>query len=169
MLWRWHCLNFWAIFLGMSVFEKIIELFNSHDIKYELIEHEPVYTSEDAAKIRDTKLSEGAKALVFIADKAPILVVCPGDKRVDTKAFKIEFKIKDLSMATREKVKELTTLEIGSIPPTGSTMSLKTYFDSAFKDKDMVSFNAGAHTKSIRMRACDLIEAESPIFGNYAK
>ena len=83
----------------MSVLEKIKEILDSFSIEYEILNHEPVYTSLDAAKIRDTGLSNGAKALVFMADGKPILIVVPGDKKVDLRKFKQKFSIKDLRMA----------------------------------------------------------------------
>lgn len=151
-----------------QVLEKIKELLIKNNVTFELLEHEAVYTSEDAAKIRDTGLSNGAKALICFADKTAILIVVPGNKKVDFKKFKTVFGIKDLSMATKEKVMELTGLEIGAIPPIGSVMSLKTYFDTEFKNKDLVAFNAGSHTVSVRMSAKDLIHIENPLFGDYS-
>lgn len=151
----------------MTVFEKIVELFDSKKISYEVIEHAPVYTSADAARIRDTGLGNGAKALIFMADKKPILVVLPGDKRVDTRKFKRLFNIKDLEMASKEGVFKITGLEVGSIPPVGAVVNLKAYFDESFKAKDVIAFNAGSHSKSIRMKASDLIAVEKPLFGSY--
>ncbi len=151
----------------MTVFEKIVELFDSKKILYEVIEHEPVYTSADAARIRDTGLANGAKALIFLADRKPILVVLPGDKKVDTKEFKRLFTIKDLEMASKDGVFKITGLEVGSIPPVGAVLDLKSYFDESFKAKDIIAFNAGSHSKSIRMRALDLMAIEKPSFGNY--
>lgn len=151
----------------MSVLEKIQELLNSSNIKYELLNHEPVYTSVDAAKIRDTGLSNGAKALVFVADGKSILIVVPGDKKVDLKKFKQKFNIKDLRMASVSEVKEITTLEVGSIPPIGKAINLKSYFDSSFLEKEIVAFNAGSHTVSIRMKACDLIKTEGPVIESF--
>lgn len=78
----------------MDVFEKIKKSLNSSGVEYEVIEHEPVYTSEDAAKIRDTSLDMGAKALVLMADKKPVLAVLPGNQRMDFKRFKKEFGVK---------------------------------------------------------------------------
>ena len=147
----------------MSVLEKIKEILDSFSIEYEILNHEPVYTSLDAAKIRDTGLSNGAKALVFMADGKPILIVVPGDKKVDLRKFKQKFSIKDLRMASKEEVKDITTLEVGSIPPVGKAMNLKSYFDSSFLEKDVVAFNAGSHLVSIRMKAKDLIKVESPV------
>jgi len=151
----------------MSVLKKIQELLDSLNIEYELLNHTPVYTSADAAKIRDIGISNGAKALVFIADGDPILIVVPGDKKVDLRKFKQQFHIKDLRMASLIEVKEITTLEVGSIPPVGKVMNLKSYFDSSFLKKEVVAFNAGSHSVSIRMKASDLIKVENPIIESF--
>lgn len=151
----------------MSVLEKIKEILDSLNITYELLNHEPVYTSTDAAKIRDTRLSNGAKALIFVADGKPILIVVPGDKKVDLRKFKQQLHIKDLRMASLIEVKEITTLEVGSIPPVGKAMNLKSYFDSSFLKKGIVAFNAGSHSVSIRMKASDLIKVENPVIESF--
>lgn len=147
----------------MNVYEKIIELLDEKGMEYEVMEHEPVYTSEDAAKIRDTDVGMGAKALVLMADKKTVLVVVPGNKRLDFKKFKKEFSVKDLRMAKPEEVKEITTLEVGAIPPVGKAVNLESYYDDSFLKKDIVAFNAGSHTKSIKMKAKDLISIEHPV------
>src|SRR3990167_1927785 len=121
----------------MSVLEKIKEILDSLSIEYDLLNHEPVYTSADAAKIRDTGLSSGAKTLVFMADGNPILIVVPGDKKVDLRKFKQKFNVKDLRMASITEVKEITTLEVGSIPPVGKAMNLKSYFDSSILENNI--------------------------------
>ena len=146
----------------MSVLEKIKELFDVSNVAYDVIEHAPVYTSADAAKIRDTSMAMGAKALVLVADKNPVLVVVPGDKRLDFKKFKHNFNVKDLRMASPEEILELTSLEIGSIPPVGKAMNLNSYYDISFNCKDEVAFNAGSHTVSIKMKSEDLIKVEQP-------
>ena len=146
----------------MSVLEKILNLFKEAGVPFEKYEHEPVFTSEEAAKIRNTDISMGAKALVFYADSKPVLLVVPGDKKADSKKFKKAFGIKDLRMAAPEEVLSLTGLKVGSIPPVGKAMNLPSYFDESFKLKDKVAFNAGMHTVSIVMTAKDLIRAENP-------
>lgn len=152
-----------------NITENILLLLRENNVKFEAYEHEPAHTSEEAARIRNTDLSLGAKALIFIADKKPILVVCPGDKKVDTKAFKILFEVKDMVLAAPEKVTELTTLKIGSIPPIGKALNIKSYFDVSFRQKDDVVFNAASLTFSIKMKALDLIKIEEPTFGDFAK
>ncbi len=172
------------------VFEKIKQLLDKNQIPYQLFEHEPVFTSDEAAKIRNTPKHFGAKAIIFSADPAPeprinsfgiirggqvrygagpspILVVVPGDKKVDTKTFKKLYNIKNLQLLTADEVKELTSLEIGAIPPFGSTMNLKTYLDKDITENEFMVFNAGSHTKSIRMNPKDFLVLENPVIGNF--
>ena len=137
-------------------------------VSYQLVEHAPVYTSEQASEIRKMPQSVGAKALVCIADKQVILIVVSGDKKVDFKEFKKAFRVKNLCLMTPERVTELTTLEVGSIPPTGKILDLPSYYDEVIKDSDTVAFNAGSHTHSIIMNTLDLLRLEEPILGNFA-
>ena len=47
-----------------SVFERIEKLLEGHGVEFDVLRHESVYTSEEAAAIRGTPLASGAKALV---------------------------------------------------------------------------------------------------------
>jgi len=146
----------------MTIFEKIKKILDEAEVKYSVIEHEPVYTSVQAGRIRDVDISQGAKSLILIADERPILAVVPGDKKVDFKTLKRSFGIKDLRMASPDEVVKITTLEIGAIPPIGRAMGIDSYYDQSFLEKDDVVFNAGSHTISIFMKACDLLALERP-------
>jgi len=150
------------------VFEKIIKLLKENKVNYQLFEHEPVFTSEQASKVRNIKMCQGAKAIIFSADGKPILVVVPGDRRVDTKIFKKLYNIKDLRLLTADEVKELTNLEIGAIPPFGNVMNLTTYVDNSVFENEEIVFNAGAHTKSILMKSKDFQELAKPIVENFS-
>ncbi len=150
----------------MSVFEDIKNLLEKADVEFQVIEHAPVYTSEDASKIRDTSLAIGAKSLIWYADKSPILAVVPGNKKLNLKKFKQAFGFKDLRFATPEEVEGLTGLKIGSIPPIGKVLGLTSYFDESFLHDSQVAFNAGLHTVSILMEAKNLIKVEDPLLAN---
>jgi len=49
-------------FGGKTVYQKIINLLKDNHITYKTYQHEPVFTSEQAAKVRNTSLKQGAKA-----------------------------------------------------------------------------------------------------------
>jgi Ala-tRNA(Pro) deacylase len=153
----------------MTVYEKVTNLLKDKGIEYKEITHEPVRSSQEAAKVRNSDLSLGAKALIFFADDDPILIVVPGDKKVDTNAFKKAFGVRDMRFATSAEVLDMTGIEIGAIPPLGKALNLKSYFDGSFLRKEEVAFNAGLHTASVFMKARDLIELEKPVIGEFAK
>ena len=152
-----------------SVSDRIKVLFDAASVSYELFEHAPVYTSAEAARVRDTDISMGAKALVCYADGRPALLVLPGDKKADFRKFKRTFGVKDLRMATKDEVKELTGLEVGAIPPVGRAMSIKSYYDASIAEKEKVTFNDGLHTVSMIMSVKDLLKVEVPIIADFAE
>ena len=153
----------------ISVFEKIKNLLDQNKVEYKLMEHKAVFTSEDAAAVRKTELKLGAKALIMKADKKPIMIVVPGDKKVDTSTFKKLYFIKDLTMATREEVKAISGVEVGAVPPFGNLFKIPLYFDKTIVDNETVFFNAGSHSKSISMKGLDLEKATKPIVGEFSK
>jgi Ala-tRNA(Pro) deacylase len=138
-------------------------------VQYELTEHEKVATSEDAARVRNTPLIEGAKALLFYGDCSPILIVVSADLKVDTKKVKGSLGIKDLRMATPEEVKKITGVEIGAVPPFGNLFRVPVYMDEGVRRNMMIVFNAGLHTKSIRMKESDFEILVKPVVGRYSK
>ena len=71
-----------------SVFERIKALLDAGGIAYQVMDHEPVYTSQQAADIRGTTIEQGAKAMVMKADGRPVLVVLASHLRVDIRRFK---------------------------------------------------------------------------------
>lgn len=146
----------------MSVLEKIRKLLDTAGVDYELLEHEPVFTSKEASNIRDEDISNGAKSLVLIGDGSPLLVVVPGDDKVDFRKVKNHLNISNLRMATPEEVNNITTIKVGAIPPVGKAIGINSYYDNSFLFKDEVAFNAGHHEVSIIMSSEDLIKVEKP-------
>src|SRR3989344_5988513 len=109
-------------FLMQEQLDEIKRLLDSRGIKYETSEHEPVYTSEDAARIRGEELKTGAKALIFSISKAYrnleedpllhrfkagkefILCIVPGNMKIDTKKLNEILSCRDVRMAPPEEV-----------------------------------------------------------------
>ena len=152
----------------MSVYEKIIQLLQSNNIQYQALEHEPTPTCEDSARVRGTSMDQGAKALICYGDKKPILIVLPCSKKLDAKAFKSLFGIKDLRFATPVEVESLTGLQIGAIPPFGHLFDMYNYVEENLSKNEIIAFNAGDRCKSITMKYMDYIRITGGIIGQYA-
>ena len=68
--------------------EKILQIFQENKVSYQLYEHQPVYTSQEAAKVRGVELKTGCKSMVLKRkDGKFILANIAADKKIDFKKF----------------------------------------------------------------------------------
>ncbi len=146
----------------MTVFERVEEKLRQAGVPFTVSRHAPVYTSEEAAAVRGTPLSSGAKALVVKAGENFVLLVVPADRRLDTKTARASLGVKAIRFASGDEVEQLTTLKPGSIPPFGSLFGLPTHCDPALGDNTAINFNAGDHAISVQMTFADYVRAEAP-------
>jgi Ala-tRNA(Pro) deacylase len=142
--------------------EEIIKLLKTNNIDYKETEHEPVYTSEQAAKVRGISLSQGAKSLLLKSENDFILAILPGDRKLDSKKFKGLLKIKDFRFALPEEVKNKMGCEIGACYPFGNLIGLLTYVDNSLSKNEVISFNPGVHDRSIEIKWRDFYLVVKP-------
>lgn len=152
-----------------SVFDRVEDLLKRQGILFQVLRHEPVYTSEEAARVRGTALASGAKALVCKGDALFVMFVVPADRKLDSHAVRRAKGWRKLRFATREEVLEITGLAPGSIPPFGSLFNLATLCDQRLGDNEVINFNAGDHGISVSMRYADYLQAERPELGQFAE
>jgi Ala-tRNA(Pro) deacylase len=148
--------------MSESVTERLIRLLKEHNVQHELMRHEPVFTSEEAAQVRGTSLASGAKALICKADGEFLMVVLPADRRLASRQVRRQAGLRSLRFASRSEVLEITGLTPGSIPPFGSLFGLSTWCDRQMADQLVINFNAGDHSVSVSMRYTDFERVEQP-------
>ena len=151
------------------VFGKIRDVLNKEKIEYEVLEHKPVFTSKEAAEVRGTELKQGCKALVCKTEEGFIQAVVSGAKELDIQKLQKLTLFKKIELADAKEVRKVTGCNIGSVPPFGNLFNLKVYFDKSVVENDIVAFNAGQHTKSIKMKAKDLVRVVNPVVGEFSK
>lgn len=154
---------------GNEVFAKIKNELDIRKLKYKAFEHEPVKTSEDAAKVRNTPLAWGAKAILLYEDDKPMMVVVAADTKIDMKILKKFANIKDLRMATPDEVVKVTSVPIGAVPPFGHIFQIPLFMDKKIQRNEKIVFNAGLHTKSIEMGEADYEKVACPNVGEFSK
>jgi Ala-tRNA(Pro) deacylase len=152
-----------------SVFPRVESLLNQAGVPFQVLHHEPVFTSEEAARVRGVDLASGAKALVCKADDEFLMIVLPADRRLDSKGVRRGLGARRLRFANREEVLELTGLAPGSIPPFGSLFDLKTLCDERLGENERINFNAGDHRISVSMLYADYLRVEGPGTGTWAE
>lgn len=157
----------------MIVLSEIKQLLDQNKIKYSLLEHEPVYTSEQAAQIRgrgvEEGLKRGAKAMIVRAEGKFYQFVIAAHKRISFKKVKQILKTKSVSLATAEEVKQITNCTPGSVPPFGNLFSIPVYMDKSLLLNEEIDFNAGRHEVSITMKREDWQRVVSPIVEDFSE
>lgn len=152
-----------------DLLQRIVEFLDANKVIYKKIEHKAVRTSQEASEVRGTKLEVGAKALIMVADKKPIMAVLPANLKADIKMLKKIIPARDLRMATPEEVKQITGVEIGAVPPYGNLIGIPLYVDKKFEKNEEMTFNAGSHTVSIDMKYADFLKITNPILADFSK
>ena len=141
----------------MTLEEKIINMLKENKIPYEIFEHEPVYTNPAMAEALGVRESETVKSLVLMTkEKEMVVLVLPGNKRVDWKKAASGVGTKKVSFAKPEQVSEKVGCEVGCVPPFGQITPLPIHMDTELTKKDYVYFNPGVHHKSFKIKAWDL-------------
>jgi Ala-tRNA(Pro) deacylase len=157
------------LFMSELEVKRVKDLLDSKNIEYTISEHEPVFTSEQAAKVRGVDLKTGVKALVLKTKEGNfILGLVAADKKIDLKKLAEIANTKDLELAKPEEVLKLTNCKVGSVHPFGILHNLPTYLDISVLENEYVNFNIGLHTKSIQMKSKDLVEIVKPVEGEFS-
>lgn len=85
------------------------------------------------------------KSLVFVAGDAPVVVLCPGDRRVDPAKLAALRGAESAAMAPAALVREATGYAIGGVPPLGHATALPVLMDRGLLRWPVVYAAAGAH------------------------
>lgn len=147
----------------MQLYKKIVSFLNKSGVNYELVSHPKVYTSDEAAKVReDMTLENGIKSLLIRTNnkekKEFYLLVIPGNLKLNNSKVKKLLKVHSFSLANPEEVLAITSVEIGAVAPFSFlyTKNVTMYQDDdAFGNVDLVAFNPGVHDKTIMMNKDD--------------
>ena len=106
---------------------------------------ESTRTAVEAAQAVGCDVGAIAKSLLFLADGDPVLVICGGDRRVDTAKVSALLGAQSLKMAPVEEVRRITGYAIGGVPPLGHVTALKKLMDERMLRWPLIYAAAGAH------------------------
>jgi Ala-tRNA(Pro) deacylase len=157
----------------MTLFEETIQLLKEAKVWYELLEHEPVYTSEQAAAVRpDITLHQGAKAMVLkIKGLGPefMMVVLPGDMKMDYHKVTKFLGVRDVTLASPKEVEQIIGVKVGAVSPFGNLSDLKVLVDASLLENQKIAFNAGDHGKTVVMGSADYLTLSKAQPGDFTK
>ncbi len=136
--------------------DRILSTFREMNIPFEHLVHEPVYTSEQAMRVRHGELHNGVKSLVCETERGIIVALLAADLKLDLEKLASLIRFKKIKLASKEKVLRATGCEVGSVPPFGFDPPLPTYVDESVFDHEWAEFNIGLVTESVKVKTVDL-------------
>ena len=113
-------------------------------------------TAQEAASSLGCEVGAIVKSLVIKIEQNHILCLVAGDKKVSLKKIKNILKIKDVSMASADDVKDITGFSIGGVSPIGHLNKISILIDSSLKRFDYLFAAAGHPNCVFKMSFDDL-------------
>ena len=110
---------------------RVQHFFTERGIGIELMQFATrVHTAQQAAEALGVPIQHIVKSLVFEADHQPVLVLCSGDRRVDTAKLATLCNAQQVHKASAAVTKRTTGYTIGGVPPVAHATTLPVFMDT---------------------------------------
>ena len=147
----------------MNLYKKVEETLASLGISFELVEHEPALTTEQADRFIEG--IEGVRTkTMFLTNKkktAYYLLIMDDHKRLDMEAFGEIVGGKRIKMASSDSLYEKMMLPPGVVSPFGllynDDRDISVFIDKEIIDEDRMSFHPNTNEKTIFIKTADLL------------
>lgn len=114
---------------------------------------------ELAAAALGLELSELAIVELYRLDGEPVMVILPGDRRVDEDKLKAISRAKEVKHIPSEEIPSLTGYIAGALPPIAHKVQFQAYIDYYTLREDVVYTGSGEPTAILKIRSYDLVRA----------
>ena len=156
--------------------DKIVAFLKEHHVAFKLEEHEDTPTSAQAANVRskmlgipsEEVLKRAAKSMILRSDGRFFQFVLPGDKKIDFKKVKKILGSTSTSLATPDEVLQVTSVQIGGVPPFGNLFGIPVYLERSMLVNEQLDCNAGSRGISLTMNVADYVTVVKPILSDFA-
>ncbi len=113
-------------------------------------------TALEAASSLGCEVGAIIKSLLFKAENKFILCLIAGDKKASLNKIKKNLKIKDVSMASPEEVKDITGFTIGGVSPIGHLNKIDVFIDNSLERFENLYAAAGHPNCIFKINFVDL-------------
>lgn len=147
----------------MEAYEKVVEVLNGLDIPFDIVEHEPALTTEQADSFIEG--IEGVRTkTMFLTNKkktAYYLLIMDDQKRLDMDLLKELIGANRVRMASPESLFEKISLPAGVVSPFGllnnAEKDIHVYFDKEIMSEKRMSFHPNTNEKTLFLDTVDLL------------
>ena len=147
---------------GFSMYQKVVDQLNELGIPFQIVEHEPVLTTEQADRFIEG--IEGVRTkTMFLTNKKKrnfYLVIIDDAKRLDMDVFKEIVEENRIKMASAETLNDKMMLLPGTVSPFGllnnRDKDIQVYFDQEIVSEERMCFHPNTNEKTIFVNTEDL-------------
>ncbi|WP_321388280.1 prolyl-tRNA synthetase associated domain-containing protein [uncultured Enterococcus sp.] len=153
--------------------KKVTALLNDLDIPFEMIEHPPVFTTEEADRFIEG--IEGARTKsMFLTNKkktAFYLLIMDDARQLDMNAFKEIVETSRINMASPDALMEKLKLTPGAVSIFGllnnTNRDVQVYFTREVLSEAHMSFHPNINTKTIFLNTSDVLKVVEALDYSY--
>ena len=148
----------------MNMYEVVITELKKLNIPFEIVEHEPALTIEQADNFIKGILGVRTKTM-FLTNKKKTkfyLLIMDENKKIDISKFKETVNDKQIKIASEETLFKKIMLLPGIVSPFGllndKNKDIKVYIDKEIMNEKRMSFHPNTNTKTLFINTTDLFK-----------
>jgi Ala-tRNA(Pro) deacylase len=155
----------------MPIAPEVEKFLKDEGVEYETIPHPTAYTAQEEAAASHISGHEWAKTVIFFTENSEaIMAVLPAAYQVDVNALQNLVGEGELQLADESEFAPLyPDCEPGAQPPLGVLYDQRVFVDERLAGDEQIAFNAGDHTRAVRIRYADFDRLVSPTVGSFAR
>ncbi len=143
--------------------EKLQDHLAANGVSFELEQHKVAYTAQDLAAAEHISGKRVAKVVVAMVDGQMVMLVLPASAHADVDRVKTELGAKEVRLAREEEFASIfPDCEVGAMPPFGSLYNVSVVVDQSLANAREITFQAGSHRESMRIKYADFERLEQP-------
>jgi len=148
----------------------VCQYLSDKGINYVSDEHPPAYTAQEVAAREHVSGDMTAKPVIVHDGVQYVMCVLPASYRLNLEKVSRALESIDLRLASEEEMGEIfDDCEIGAEPPFGNIYRMETYVDEHLAADEEIVFQAGSHSRSVRMRYLDYKTLARPQIADLAE
>jgi Cys-tRNA(Pro) deacylase len=129
-----------------------------HALQAILIEPKiPTPTVLDAARALGVEPADIIKSVAFETKDQTVLVIAPGDRRIDANKVAQIFGLERLKMASPARVLEVTGYPAGGVPPVGHSEGLRVVMDATLLGRETLIGGGGSERLLLRIAPAEVL------------
>jgi len=152
----------------MGVSERLLRLLQEARVKFELLPHREVFTSQEVAQASHIPGKLLAKVVVLKKpDGSLLMAVLPASEHLDPAAVRQVLGLEEVTLASEDEIRRrFPDCEVGAMPPFGNLYDLPMFLDGCFAAVKDFYFQAGNHHEVVRMKYSDYAQLAKPMVGS---